>query len=412
MVADRVTDGAGVLEGAVDILQRNIGSIAERSKAVHVNRRKGRGQIGISICGKTNRNVGIRVEIERGREVVDACKGSAQIDQQILREDVRITKGILLRVVFCRACISPIISATRDRLQIRRRVRIRACWQVRRSVGVDPVVVETTEEMVILVECVVDANVEGVAELRLVGADDIGVGADVGRRKQLQVSKSNRVGGRVCRGAVAERKQITRRQAVQAVDGVVLSQRGNLACVSGPAHLAQAFIVAEEEGLILDHWTGDAAAELVLAQLGLFAGCLEPIPAVELVVAEELVRRPVEFVGARLGNQVDDATGCAPRLRSIAGGLNRDLLNGIDRGLDADGADDALIVVDTVNHEVVQGIVLSVDGKSVGRAAVVRTSAAGQAVARSFIGSWNELNQLNEVAPVQRKVLNRLRRDR
>ena len=62
----------------------------------------------------------------------------------------------------------------------------------------------------------------------------------------------------------------------------------------------------------------------------------------------------MELIGAGPGNDVDDSTRGASGLRCVAVGLDRDLLNAFDVGLDADGADDAFVVVDTIDHPVIE----------------------------------------------------------
>ena len=72
-------------------------------------------------------------------------------------------------------------------------------------------------------------------------------------------------------------------------------------------NLTETFPVKVEEGAIFDDWSADAGAVLVLTQFGLAAGVLEEAAAIEDVVAEVLVCRAVECVGARAGDDVDDA---------------------------------------------------------------------------------------------------------
>ncbi len=87
---------------------------------------------------------------------------------------------------------------------------------------------------------------------------------------------------------------------------------------------------------------------------GLWSGRLEEVAGVEDVVAEVLVDRAMELVRSRAGDDVDDTARRTASLGRVAVGLNRDLLNAFDVRLDADGADDAFVVVDAIDHPVVE----------------------------------------------------------
>ena len=118
----------------------------------------------------------------------------------------------------------------------------------------------------------------------------------------------------------------------------------------------------------------------------------------------------MELVRSGAGDKVDHAAGRASGLRGIAVGLDGDLLNTFDVRLDADRADDAFVIVDSVDDPVVEGIVLPVDGEAGGVGpAIVGTAAAAEPVAGSFVGAGDQLHQLNEVAAVQGQVLHRFR---
>jgi len=132
----------------------------------NAGRRKGRGQR--TICGKTECLIGVRVVVVRLREVVDAGIGRAQIHNQILREDARVSEGILIRLICRRTGVVPIISGRDDRRITRIRIRARAYG--RRDLAGYFVVVETKEDVVVLIDGMVDATVNGGAELRFVRA--------------------------------------------------------------------------------------------------------------------------------------------------------------------------------------------------------------------------------------------------
>src|SRR5262249_17050697 len=103
------------------------------------------------------------------------------------------------------------------------------------------------------------------------------------------------------------------------------------------------FIVDEKEGPIFLDRPTESGAELVLPQdaqqrasarghipwhsTGARIGGGENALGVQSVVAEEVVRRAMKFVGATLGNDVDDATHRAAKLRTIHGVDNAKLLH-------------------------------------------------------------------------------------
>ena len=100
-----------------------------------------------------------------------------------------------------------------------------------------------------------------------------------------------------------------------------------------PLVLAQALVAAEEERLVLDDGSAERAAELVPAEIRLLV--IEVVLPVEAVVPEELEHRAGEQVGARLGDDVEDAAAGAPVLRAHRVGDDAELLDGLDAGHDA-----------------------------------------------------------------------------
>ena len=74
---------------------------------------------------------------------------------------------------------------------------------------------------------------------------------------------------------------------------------------------------------------GDGGAELVAAQFGLVD--FEVAGGVEHVVAEELVERAAEAVGAALGDDAQHAAGVAAVLGGEAGGDHLEFLHAFER---------------------------------------------------------------------------------
>src|SRR5882757_371024 len=172
---------------------------------------------------------------------------------------------------------------------------------------------------------------------------------------------------------------------------------------------AELLIVAEEEGAIADDRPADASAKLVLTPTGFWDGLSEFVgTGVEDVVAEELICRAVQSVGAGFGDDVDDGSGGPSHLGGEGVGLDVDLLNGVDGGSHADRSDDALVVVHAVDELIVDYVGLSVDGDGGGLTAVVGTVAAGETVVEPFGCSGDDLHEIDVVAAVEREILRRL----
>ncbi len=114
----------------------------------------------------------------------------------------------------------------------------------------------------------------------------------------------------------------------------------------------------------------------------------------------------MECVRSRAGDKVDNTAGSTSSFRSVVVGLDRDLLNTFNVRLDSDGADHTFVVVDSVDHPVVEGIVLSVDGQAGGvGAAIVGAATAAESVAGPLVGAGDQVHKLDKVTAVQRKVL-------
>ncbi len=81
-------------------------------------------------------------------------------------------------------------------------------------------------------------------------------------------------------------------------------------------HAAEAFIITEEENLVLDYGTAGGSSELVLAEFAfLDAGVVfKVVGGVEFVVAEELPCGAVERVGSGLDGCVQHRTGRTARV--------------------------------------------------------------------------------------------------
>ena len=120
----------------------------------------------------------------------------------------------------------------------------------------------------------------------------------------------------------------------------------------------------------------------------------------------------MQGICARLRDDRNHAAGRTACLGSIAVGLNRDLLNALNIGPHPDRTDDALVVIDAIDREIVQGVVLPIDRKASRGTPIIRARSRGQTVAGTFVCARYNLHELDEVAPVQGQILNGLCRHR
>src|SRR5437016_2549491 len=116
------------------------------------------------------------------------------------------------------------------------------------------------------------------------------------------------------------------------ISGALLSARYSGVLRHGCAGAA-AFIVEEEEGPVLLDRPADRAAEIVPTHGRDFdAGLIvEEVVGVQLVVAQEIVKAAVEFVGSRAGNDVHHGGPAETDFRAEVGLLDLEFLHSIDR---------------------------------------------------------------------------------
>src|ERR1017187_7871317 len=107
---------------------------------------------------------------------------------------------------------------------------------------------------------------------------------------------------------------------------------------------AQALVIAEEEGAILDDGAAERSSELIAAQRGNL-GRIELVAGVECAVAEELVGVAVELVAAGTRDCVDDSAGGLAVVGGGVAGDDGEFLNGVDAEVAADDAARAAVGV-------------------------------------------------------------------
>ena len=185
---------------------------------------------------------------------------------------------------------------------------------------------------------------------------------------------------------------------------------GRHACETGqPAFLPLPLVGSEEERAVLPDRPAERAAELVVAERVLRGRLLvEEVAGSQGIVAEVLVDRASQVIGARPGDDVDDGAGVAA-VFGLGAGEHRELGHGIDGKHGGGGAENAGLVdgrqvpipvvhVGAVEQIVVGAAAVAVDAEEAeGAGGVVDTAGVG---ARP----GNQRHELHEVASVERDL--------
>ena len=174
-----------------------------------------------------------------------------------------------------------------------------------------------------------------------------------------------------------------------------------------------------EECLVLNDRAADSGTELVLAEGRrlLVELVRERVARVQRVVAEELPKRAVELVRARLGDHIDDASEDTSEFRLVVVRLNLELLNRIDNRRNDVHVADVIGVVEPIQEVDVHAVPLTVDGRvrkrRAGHAHICQVIAADSIALRGAHRSRarSQGQQLREVATVEREVLHHLHPD-
>src|ERR1039458_10069450 len=112
------------------------------------------------------------------------------------------------------------------------------------------------------------------------------------------------------------------------------ARRGNRVVVRQTLGLAQAFVVAKDEGLVLEDRSAGICAELVPPELRL--RYVPVIGGVHGAVAQEFVSGAVELVRTGLGGGVNDSARGAAVFSRITGGQHGEFSDGIQAGIGAE----------------------------------------------------------------------------
>ena len=179
----------------------------------------------------------------------------------------------------------------------------------------------------------------------------------------------------------------------------------------GEGALAEAFVAAEEEGLVLDDGAIDHGAELVAfeAAEGDAGAVAEEIVGVEFRVPEELEKAAMKAVGAGFVDHVDHAAIAAAEFGGVVRAHHLEFGDGFDGregGVAREAVDGRVGGADAIHEDVEHGIAGAVDAEA---GAVGGADAAGDA--------GGEIEQGVDVAGIEREfddalVVNDLAEDR
>ena len=115
--------------------------------------------------------------------------------------------------------------------------------------------------------------------------------------------------------------------------------------------VAEAFVVSEEKGLVLEDRSAEGGAELVLLQR--LHALREVIGRIHCVVAKKFPRGPMKRIGPRSRNDIRGRAGVPSELRIRVVTKNLELGNRVDRGLENKSAVHRALIVGAVNHKIV-----------------------------------------------------------
>jgi hypothetical protein len=143
-----------------------------------------------------------------------------------------------------------------------------------------------------------------------------------------------------------------------------------------PLVLAKAFVVAEDEGSILDDRSAEGPTELVPPELGYLARGVEFISSVERGVAEKLINSTVQLIRASAGDRIDYSARGFAVVRGCVRSNDGELLNCVDAKVRANDATRSAVGV-VIDTDTVDAIVI-----------LLRASASnGELIAQPSIGT-------------------------
>ena len=160
-------------------------------------------------------------------------------------------------------------------------------------------------------------------------------------------------------------------------------------------------VIDEEECLVFHNGSAEGPAELVLLERrDGQRRIVKVISGVQRGIPQKLVRTPVELVGPGLQHDVHHRAAPA-NVGSKIVGLNLEFLDGINRRLDDFEANLLLVVVKSVQQEVVVGRHQSVCLNRSVAALVLRNASLLHDAGRALVDPGTEVGKLDEVSPVK-----------
>src|SRR5271156_2776775 len=110
------------------------------------------------------------------------------------------------------------------------------------------------------------------------------------------------------------------------------------------------FAIHKEKELVLQNWSADGASEII--QVELFYGAGKVALRIETRVAHKLVESPVKIVGTGFCRQQHRGSRPGPVLSRVCISQNLELLNVVDRRVNADTASSQLVIIDAIQQPV------------------------------------------------------------
>ena len=175
--------------------------------------------------------------------------------------------------------------------------------------------------------------------------------------------------------------------------------------VGGAAPVAEAFVVAEHECLVLDDRPAGRAAELVLIEGRLGHG--KAVARLERIVAIEPPARALPPPGTRARDDADDRAGVAAVFRVEGVREDAELVDRVRRRPQHEAGVERVVVGRAIEQEIVRLVAHAVDVEAAGgvaeaaRGRVARLSAQRR---RRRDDAWHQRAELGEVAAVERQL--------
>ena len=346
----------------IGILKRGIAAALREAGDATEDRAAGNGELGQDSGGRRD-----AIEGGRGCRILregdeDAVQARAEFVRDGGRKDVRVTerKQFALR----RARITEagqIVALERG---------FGALVAIRDEIG---------EEEIALAEVVIEAAGELVEAARAAGGSDEKVsGGVIGFWQQRKQSEDDRIR-----------------------DGGDLRGGGDLRFKRRDFPALAAFVACEKERAVADDGAADAVSIDVALEGDDVAAGVEIIFGIELFVADEFISGAVEAVGAGLRDGADDDAGVAAVIGTEGVGLDLELLDHVNVGLERDLVLRHVAEVDAI-EQVIRGVFAGAGGVNAGDADAAGDGEEGPVVGARRDGALSEQRDIEKKAAVER----------